>query len=97
MVFAFVLAIGVVSSSLTTILMFLWLLVGSIGWSVISAGPEIICWCYRLIINKKLCSFQLSMEFILLINVKKPTVVGILTFMSRKNTTSKRTSFFSAF
>ena len=32
------------------------------------------------------CSTQLSMKFFLLINVKMPTVVGILTFMSRKNT-----------
>ena len=40
-------------------------------------GPEII----------KLfpCSTQLSMKFFLLINVKMPTVVGILTFMSGKN------------
>ena len=40
-------------------------------------GPEVI----------KLfsCSTQLSMKFFLLINVKMPTVVGILTFMSRKN------------
>ena len=33
-----------------------------------------------------LCSTQLSMKFILLINVKMPTVVAILTFISRKNT-----------
>ena len=31
------------------------------------------------------CSTQLSMKFFLLINVKMPTTVGILTFMSRKN------------
>ena len=31
------------------------------------------------------CSTQLSMKFILLINVKMPTIVGILTFMSRIN------------
>ena len=31
------------------------------------------------------CSTQLSMNFFLLINVKMPTIVGILTFMSRKN------------
>ena len=39
-------------------------------------GPEVI----------KLfsCSTQLSMKFVLLINVKMPTIVGILTFMSRK-------------
>ena len=40
-------------------------------------GPEVI----------KLfsCSTQLSMKFFLLINVKMPTIVGIVTFMSRKN------------
>ena len=31
------------------------------------------------------CSTQLSMKFFLLINVKMPTTVGILTFMHRKN------------
>ena len=31
------------------------------------------------------CSTQLSMKFFLLINVKMPTIVGILTFMSVKN------------
>ena len=42
-------------------------------------GPEVI----------KLfpCSTQLSMKFILLINVKMPTIVGILRFMSRINLT----------
>ena len=45
--------------------------------SVCEPGPEVI----------KLfsCSTQLSMNFFLLINVKMPTVVGILTFMSGKN------------
>ena len=40
-------------------------------------GPEVI----------KLfsCSTQLSLKFILLINVKMTTIVGILTFMSRIN------------
>ena len=40
-------------------------------------GPEVI----------KLfsCSTQLSLKFILLINVKMPTIVGILTFISRIN------------
>ena len=40
-------------------------------------GPEVI----------KLfsCSTQLSIIFFLLINVKMPTIVGILTFMSGKN------------
>ena len=42
-----------------------------------STGPEVI----------KLfsCSAQLRLKFILLINVKMPTIVGILTFMSRIN------------
>ena len=31
------------------------------------------------------CSTQLSMKFFVLVNVKMPTVVGILTFMSGKN------------
>ena len=41
------------------------------------SGPEVI----------KLFSYsaQLSMEFFLLINVKMPTIVGILTVMSGKN------------
>ena len=41
------------------------------------SGPEVI----------KLfsCSTQLSMKFSLLINVKMPTIVGILTCMSGKN------------
>ena len=41
------------------------------------SGPEVI----------KLfsCSTQLSMKFFLLINVKMPTIVGILTLMSGKN------------
>ena len=40
-------------------------------------GPEVI----------KLfsCSTHLSMNFFLLINVKMPTIVGILTFMSANN------------
>ena len=36
------------------------------------------------------CSTQLSKKFILLINVKMPTMVGILTFISRINTTAER-------
>ena len=31
------------------------------------------------------CSTQLSMKFFLLIDVTMPTIVGILTFVSRKN------------
>ena len=42
-----------------------------------SSGPEVI----------KLfsCSIELKLKFILLINVIMPTIVGILTFMSRIN------------
>ena len=40
--------------------------------------------------KKKSCSTQLSTKFILLINVKMPTSVGILTFISMINTTSER-------
>ena len=40
-------------------------------------GPEII-----ILFS---CSTKLSMKFFLLVNVKMPTVVGILTFMSGKN------------
>ena len=36
-------------------------------------------------LKKISCSTQLSMKFFLLTNVKLPTIVGILTFMSRKN------------
>ena len=39
------------------------------------SGPEVI---------NLSCSTQLSMKNFLLINVKMPTMVGILTFMSRK-------------
>ena len=34
------------------------------------------------------CSTQLSMIFVLLMNVKMPAIIGILTFMSMINTTS---------
>ena len=46
------------------------------------SGPEVI----------KLfsCSTQLSTEFILLVNVEMPTIVGILTFISMVYTTSER-------
>ena len=36
------------------------------------------------------CSTPLSKKFILLINVKMPTIVGILTFISMINTTTER-------
>ena len=36
------------------------------------------------------CSTQLNTKFILLINIKMPAIVGILTFISMRNTTSER-------
>ena len=35
------------------------------------------------------CSTQMGMEFIMLVNVKMPTIVGILTFISMINTASE--------
>ena len=55
----------------------------SLTWTqILKKGSEVI----------KLFSYstQLSTKFILLINVKMPTTVGILTFISMINTTSKR-------
>ena len=46
------------------------------------SGPEVI--------KKISCSTRVSTKFIMLINVKMPTIVGILTFISKINTTSKR-------
>ena len=48
----------------------------------LTSGPEVI----------KLFSYstQLSTKFILRINVKMPTIVGILTFISMINTASER-------
>ena len=45
------------------------------------------------------CSTQLRMKFIMLINVKMPTIVGILTFMSIISTTFESLKYlnFSAF
>ena len=42
------------------------------------------------VINRFSYSTQLSTKFILLINVKMPTIVGTLTFISMINTTSER-------
>ena len=42
------------------------------------------------VIKLFLYSTQLSMKLILLINVKMPTIVGILTFISMINTTYER-------
>ena len=44
-------------------------------------GPEVIIFFP--------CSTQLSTKFILLINVKMPTIVGILTFISMIHTSER--------
>ena len=46
-------------------------------YSRAETGPEVI--------KVFSCSTQLSMNFFLLINVKMPTIVGILTYLSRNN------------
>ena len=48
---------------------------------LLSPGPEVI--------KGIPCLTQLSTKSILLINVKMPTIVGILTFISMINTTSE--------
>ena len=48
----------------------------------VKSGPEVI--------KLFLCSTQMSMKFILPLNVKMPTIVGILTFISMINTTTVR-------
>ena len=40
-------------------------------------------------LNNRSTTTDLSMKFILLLNVKKPTTVGILTFIGRIKTTSE--------
>ena len=50
--------------------------------TLLFTGPEVI--------KHFSYSTQLSTKFILLINVKMPTIVGILTFISMINTTSER-------
>ena len=56
-------------------------------------------WPFIEVINLFPCSTQLNMKFIMLINVKMPTIVGILAFISMKNTTSgvKRQEKYSRF
>ena len=52
------------------------------GWFCIGKpDPEVI--------KKLSCSTQLSMKFIMIIDFKMPTVVGILIFISMINTTSE--------
>ena len=59
------------------------------GYTDVQAGLHFYSKCKE---NQapRLYSAQLSKKFILLINVKMPTIVGILTFISMINTTSER-------
>ena len=50
--------------------------------AALTPGPEVM--------KLFLCFTQLSIKFIMLINVKMPTIVGILTFISMINTISER-------
>ena len=53
-----------------------------------TVGKALACWCSSPgpeVIKKISYSTQLSMKFFLLINVKMPTIVGILTLMSGEN------------
>ena len=54
--------------------------IGQINKSPMQPGIEVI--------HPFPCSTQLSIKFILLINVKMPRIVGILTFITRINITS---------
>ena len=56
----------------------------SISWTLKGFWPN-LCQSGPEVIKLFSCSTQLSMKFFLLINVKMPTIVGILTFMSWKN------------
>ena len=55
------------------------------GQTAIKSGTALFALPGPEVIELFSCSTQLSMKFVLLINGKMPTIVGILTFMSRKN------------
>ena len=52
---------------------------------LVSLAKSIVVQTGSEVIKLFSCSAQLRLKFILLINVKMPTIVGILTFMSRIN------------
>ena len=49
-------------------------------WFTLTSGPKVI--------KHLSCSTQLSTKFIMLISIKMPTIVGILTFISMISTSS---------
>ena len=63
-----------------------------IQWKLRHWGPGIDPYCHQIVSLTQgyktffmLSSAQMRLKFILLINVKMPTIVGILTFISRIN------------
>ena len=62
---------------------------GSLQVNCIKPGPEVI--------KRFPCSTQLSTKIILLINVKMPTIVGILTLISMINTASESLKAINSF
>ena len=69
------------SSSIVGILVFVSSWNFMLSWVVtLRSGPEVI--------KQVSCSTQLSTKFIIPINVKMPTIIGILTFISMLNATS---------
>ena len=56
---------------------------------MLNSSKNEICFAYKKLNTKTLnffsCTTELSIKFFLLINIKMPTTVGILIFMSRKN------------
>ena len=69
-----------------TVAKWIWLQIAGF-YTLASLGRYIGRSCFE-VLKKITCSTQMSMKIILLINVKMPTIVGILTFISRINTTS---------
>ena len=55
------------------------------GGTVDAHKPELLKTPGPEVIKLFSCSAQLRLKFILLINVKMPTIVGILTFISKIN------------
>ena len=88
----------VISLSISVLLLFRHYISHKITFGAPSSGGVLRSACGAFIFS---CSTQLSIKFIMLIAVKMPTIVGILTFISMINTTpeieSKKSLHFSAF
>ena len=56
-----------------------------INWTCSDGGFESLRYSGPEVIKLFSCSTHMSMNFFPLINVNMPTIVGILTFISRKN------------